>query len=116
MDGDGAVDLPAAPEQAPEGELDLGGVPIRLRHAREDLGGVVEAVVDQVIKTLEVVARQAHGTCGAVLSAEEKLGRQAHPHDGQPEKHRRQFEHAPETSRLRGKADNPAASKGCRAA
>ncbi len=107
VDGDRAVDLTAAPEQAPERELDLGGISVRLRHAREDLRGVIEAVVDEVIEAFVVVTRQAHGAGRAVLAAE-KIGGQAHYDEGQREKHRRQFEHAPETSRLRGSTDNRA--------
>src|SRR5207248_3759896 len=43
MKRDGAIDLAAAPEQAPQRELHLGGIALRLGgHAREDLSGVIE--------------------------------------------------------------------------
>ncbi len=72
MDGDRAVDLAAAAEQAPERELDLRGIAVRLGHAREDLGGMVEAIVDQVVEADVVVARQAHGACRAVARPRNK--------------------------------------------
>ena len=92
MDGDGAVDLAAAAEQAAQGELDLGRVAVGLGHAREDLGGVVEAVVDQVVEADVVVARQPHGARGAVAPAE-KPGRHADQDEGQGEQEWRQLEH-----------------------
>ena len=94
VDGDRPVDLAAAAKEAAERELDLGRIPVRLRHAREDLGGVVEAIVDEVIEALEVVARQAHGARGAVAAPEE-IGGEADQHEGQRQEHRRYFEHAP---------------------
>src|SRR4029077_1757455 len=99
MDGDRAVDLAATAKETAERKLDLGGIPVRLRHAREDLGGVVEAVIDEVIETLELVARQAHGTRSAVAAPEE-IGGEADQHEGQRQEHRRYFEHAP--ARLAG--------------
>src|SRR5262249_39882260 len=80
----GAVDLAAAPEQAAEGELDFGGIAVGLGHAREDLGGVVEAVVDEMIESDVVVARQPHGAGGAVAPAEEP-GREPDQDEGQGE-------------------------------
>ena len=62
MHGDGAVDLPAPPEEASERELDFGGVAVRFRHAREHLRRMVEAIIDQVIEADVVIARQPHGT------------------------------------------------------
>src|SRR4029077_19416973 len=41
--GDRTIDLPAPAEQAPESELDLGGITVGFGHACEDLRGVVEA-------------------------------------------------------------------------
>jgi len=41
MDGDRPIDLAAAPEQAPERELELCGIAVGLGHAGEDLRGVV---------------------------------------------------------------------------
>jgi len=60
MDGDRPIDLAAAPEQAPERELDLGGIAVGLGHAGEDLRGVVETVVDEMVEADVVVAWQAH--------------------------------------------------------
>ena len=92
VDGDRAVDLATAAEQASERELDLGGVVVGFRHAREDLGGMIEAVVDEVIEAHVVIARQSHGARGAV-AASEKPGGQAHQDEGQREEQRRQLEH-----------------------
>ena len=100
MDGDGPVDFTAAAEETPERKLDLGGVPVRSCHAGEDLRGVIEAVVDEVIEAFVVIARQADGARRAV-AATQKIGGQGHEAEGQRQKHRRQFEHAPEPSRLR---------------
>ena len=88
VDGDRPVDLAAAPEEAAQGELDFGGIAVGFRHAREDLRGVVEAVVDEMVEALVVVARQAHGARGAV-AAPEKLGGEPHEDEGQRQKHRR---------------------------
>src|SRR5207302_5053337 len=67
---DGAVDLAAAPEEAAERELDLSGIAVSRGHPREDLRRVVEAVVDEVIETDVVVARQPHGARGTVATSE----------------------------------------------
>jgi len=85
VNGDRAIDLAAPPEQAPESELDLGGIAVGFSHAREDLGRVVETVVDQVIEADVVIARQAHRAGGAVTAAE-KPGRQADEDEGQRQK------------------------------
>ena len=68
MDGDGAINLAAAAEQASERELDFGRIAIRLRHAREDLGGMIEAIVDEVIEADVVIARQTDGARGALAA------------------------------------------------
>src|SRR5579883_947692 len=49
VDRNRAIDLAAAAEEAAERELDLRRIAVRLRHAREDLDGMIEAVVDEVI-------------------------------------------------------------------
>ena len=96
MDGDRAIDLAAAAEETAQGELDLRRVAVRLGHAREDLGRVIETIVDEVIEADVVVARQAHGARRAVAAAEE-IGGEADENEGQRQEHRRQFEHAPAT-------------------
>ena len=57
MNGDRAIDLAPPPEKAAERELNLRGVAVRFRHARENLDGMIEAVVDEVIEANIVVAR-----------------------------------------------------------
>ena len=59
VDGDGAIDFAAFAHQAAERELDvrvlgLGGEP------REDFGGAIEAIVDQVIEAGEIVDVAPH--------------------------------------------------------
>lgn len=61
MDGYGSVDLATAAEEASECELDLGGIAIRGRHAREDLRGMIETIVDEMIEADVVITRQTHG-------------------------------------------------------
>jgi len=75
MDGDRPIDFPAAPEQAPQRELNLGGIATRLGHAGEDLRGVIETVVDEMVEADVIVARQAHGARGAVTAAEKICGK-----------------------------------------
>jgi hypothetical protein len=57
---------------------------------------VVEAIVDEVIETDVVVARQAHGARRAVAAAEEP-GRQPHQNEGEREQQGRQFKHGATT-------------------
>src|SRR5207237_9153240 len=92
MDGDRTIDLAAAPEQAPERELDLGGIAVGLGHAGEDLRGVVETVVDEMVEADVVVARQAHGACRAVTAAE-KISGETDEDEGQRQQQWRQLEH-----------------------
>ncbi len=96
VDGDRAVNLAAAAEQAAQGELDLGGIAVGFRHAREDLGRMVEAIVDEVIEPDVVIARQSHGARRAVAAPEKPRG-QAHQDEGQREEQWRQLEHGVET-------------------
>src|SRR5205807_2497172 len=75
MKRDGAIDLAAAPEQASQRELHLGGIALSVGgHACEDLSGVIEAVVDEVVEAHVVVARQPHGARRAVAAAEKPGG------------------------------------------
>src|SRR5579871_1366852 len=82
VNGDRAVDFAATAEQTSECELNLGRIALGLRHACEDLGSVVEAVIDQVIEANVVVTWQPYGARGAIATAE-KPGGQAHQDEGQ---------------------------------
>src|SRR6202521_1476709 len=92
MDGDRPIDLPAAPEQASQRELDLGGIATRLGHAGEDLRGVIETVVDEMVEADVIVARQAHGARRAVTAAEKICG-ETDEYEGQRQEQWRQLEH-----------------------
>src|SRR6516164_7794550 len=92
VNGDRAVDLAAPPEQAAESELDLGGIAVGFRHAREDLGRMVETIVDEVVEPDVVIARQAH-RAGDTVTAAEKPGCQPHEDEGQRQEQWRQLEH-----------------------
>jgi hypothetical protein len=48
--------------------LDFGRVAVRLRHAREDLGGVVKTVVDEMVEADVVITRQSDGSCSAIAA------------------------------------------------
>src|SRR6516164_6811449 len=93
VDSNGTIDLTPSAEQAAESELDLGSVTVRFGHAREDLSGVVEAVVDEMIEADVVVAWQAHRS-GCAIAAAEKPGGQPYEDEGQRKKQWRQFEHS----------------------
>ena len=54
VDADGPVRLAAAAEQAAQGEVGLHRVRVHLRHADEDLDGLVRLLVEQEVQTLEV--------------------------------------------------------------
>ena len=56
------VNFASPPEEAAQCELNFSRVPVGLGHAREDLGGVIESVVDEVIEANVIITRQAHGT------------------------------------------------------
>src|SRR5215469_5212206 len=92
VNGDRAVDLAAPPEQAPESELDLGGIAVGFRHAGEDLGRMVETIVDEVIEPDVVIPRQAH-RAGYAVTAAEKPGCQPHEDEGQRKEQWRQLKH-----------------------
>ena len=92
VNSDGAVDFAAAPEEAPERELNFGGVVIGLRHARENLGGMVEAVIDEMVEADVVIARQAHSARRSHPSPE-KPGGSTNGDEGQREQKWRQLEH-----------------------
>ena len=70
MNGNGAVDFAAPAKQASECKLDFGGIAIGLRHARKDLGRMVEAIVDQMVEADVIVSRQTYSTRRAVTAAE----------------------------------------------
>src|SRR5580693_7138912 len=48
MDGDRPLHFTTAPKYAAERKLDLHRITVHLGHAREDLRGAVEAIVDQM--------------------------------------------------------------------
>ena len=60
MDGYSPIHLTTAAEKASQCELDLGGIAIRGGHAREDLSGMIETIVDEVIEADVVITRQTH--------------------------------------------------------
>jgi len=68
MKGDGAINFTASTTQAAQGELDFRGIAVRLRHAREDLGGVVKTVVDEMVESDVVITRQSDGSCSAIAA------------------------------------------------
>ncbi len=92
MNGDRAIHLAAPAEQAAQGELDLGGIPVGLGHAREDFRGAIEAVIDEVIQANVVVTRQAHGACRGV-TAPKYPGGEADEHECESEQEWRQLDH-----------------------
>jgi hypothetical protein len=93
VDRNGAIHFSAAAEETSQCELDFGGVVIGLRHTREDLGGVVEAVVDEMIEANVVVAWQTHSACSTHPSPE-KPGGSTNGDEGQREQKWRQLEHS----------------------
>jgi hypothetical protein len=68
MKGNSAINFTASAKQAAQCELDFGGVAVRLRHAREDLGGVVKTVVDEMVEADVVITRQSDGSCSAITA------------------------------------------------
>ncbi len=71
MNRDGAIDLAAAAEKTPQRELDFGHVAVRFGHACEDLGRVLEAIVDEMVEAHVVVAWQAHRARRTITAPEE---------------------------------------------
>jgi hypothetical protein len=92
VNGNGSVDLTPAPEEAPERELDFGSVVIGLGHARKYLGGVVEAIVDEMVEAHVIVTGETHRAGGTHASAQKPGGR-TDGHKGQCEQKWRQLEH-----------------------
>ena len=68
MNGNGAINFAAPAKQAPEGELDFGGIALGLRHARKDLGCVVETIVDQMVEADVVITWQSDCTRRAIAA------------------------------------------------
>jgi hypothetical protein len=68
MNGYGAINFAPAAKQTAKGKLDLRGIAVSLRHAREDLGCVVEAVVDQMVEADVVVTGKSDGSCSAMAA------------------------------------------------
>src|SRR5262249_13826516 len=67
-------------------------ITVGLRHARENLRRMVEAVVDQMIEPDVVVPWQTH-RAGDAVATPQKPGRQPHQDEGQREEQWRQLEH-----------------------
>jgi hypothetical protein len=118
MDGDSSIDFAPPPEEAAQCELNFCRVAIGLGHTREDLGGVIESVVDEVIEANVIITRQAHGTRrshatpekprsstnGYECQREQKWGQLEHITDDNSSKGRTlplnaAFEYAPEPAR-----------------
>src|ERR1700760_3107468 len=93
MEGNRAVDLAAPPEQAPQGELDFSRFTIGRGHAGEDLGRVVESIVDKVVEPYVVVAGKPDRSCGAI-AATEYPGGNADRYEGQCEQDWRELDHS----------------------
>jgi hypothetical protein len=106
VNGNGPVDLAPAPEEAPERELDFGGVVIGLGHAREYLSGVVEAIVDEMVEAHVVITWQTHRARGT-HAPPQKPGGSTDGHKGQREQKWRQLEHEAE-------CNSPPARRGSR--
>src|SRR5262245_50361281 len=67
---DCAIGLPAPTEQAAQSELDFRRIAVRIRHTREDLSRVVEAIVDQVIEADVVITRQSDSARRAIAATQ----------------------------------------------
>ena len=92
MNGNGTIDFAPAAEQAAERELDFSCIAVRLGHAGKDLCGTVEPIVDEVIETYVVIARQTHGAGSTAVPAEDPGGA-ADSDEGQREQYWRQLDH-----------------------
>jgi hypothetical protein len=79
MNGNGAIHLASPPEQAPQGELDFGRV-AALGHARENLGRVVEAIVDEMVEAHVVIPWEAHSARRTIAAAKDP-GRKAYRYE-----------------------------------
>jgi hypothetical protein len=98
VDRDCTVNFAPSSKEASERELNFGRIVIGLRHARENLGGVVEAVVDEMVEADVVIARQAHSARRSHPSPEKPSG-SADGHEGESEQKWRQLEHSAEDYR-----------------
>src|SRR5882724_2628509 len=94
MNGNRAINFTAPAEQAAQGELDFRGIAVGLRHARKDLGRMVEAIIDQMVEADVVVSRQPHGSRGAITAAEYPGGN-ADRYESQCEQDGWQLDHTP---------------------
>jgi hypothetical protein len=72
--------------------LNLSRIVIGFRHAREDLGSMIEAIVDEVVQTDVVVPWQTHGTRGSHAAAKEPGGN-ANGYESQSEQNWGQLKH-----------------------
>ncbi len=105
MQSDRALNFTASPEETAERELNLGSVAadgaallvlvqtgFHIGHAREDLGGPIDAVVDEVIETDVVIAREANRTCDSTAPADVP-GDGTDGDESEPQQKRRQVDH-----------------------
>src|SRR5262249_53733989 len=86
--------LAASAEQASQRKLDFRCIPVGLSHAREDLGRMIETVVDQVVEANVIVPWQSHGARGAITAAQYPGGN-ADEDERQRQHDRWQLSHAP---------------------
>ncbi len=97
MNGDRTVHLTAAAEQTSQCELDFGDIAVGFCHTGEDLGGVVETIVDEMIEAYVVVARQTDDARSAVAAPEEPGGG-SDSDERKRQQNRRKFKHRVEDS------------------
>jgi hypothetical protein len=53
MDADGALHLTAAPEEAPQGQVQLHRVAVHLGELDEEVDGLVRALIEQVVEAAQ---------------------------------------------------------------
>jgi hypothetical protein len=95
VDRNGAIHFSAAAEETSQCELDFGGIVIGLRHTRENLGGVVEAVVDEMVEADVIITWQAH-RARSTHPSPKKPGGSTNGDKSQREQKWRQLEHSAE--------------------
>ena len=59
MNGNGAINFAASAKEASQRKLNFRGIAVGLRHAREDLGCVVETIIDQMVEADVVITWQS---------------------------------------------------------
>ena len=76
--------------------MNFGRIVISLGHPRKNLGGVIEAVIDEVVQADVVIPRQTHGARSPDAPAE-KPGSNANGYESQGQKNGGQFKHSYQT-------------------